>query len=64
MAPVSQRCQWYLWRAAEMKDLPMAGEQAKKKAGAKKAVATKEIAVRRSRKRPPDQALNSEVVFS
>jgi DNA-3-methyladenine glycosylase II len=26
---------WYLWRAAEMKDLPMAGEQAKKATGAK-----------------------------
>ena len=27
---------WYLWRAADMKDLPMAGEQAGKKAAAKK----------------------------
>ena len=26
---------WYLWRAAEMKDLPMAGEQAAKKTAAK-----------------------------
>ncbi len=35
---------WYLWRAAEMKDLPMAGEQAKKAAvkRPKKAVAAKQ----------------------
>ena len=46
---------WYLWRAAEMKDLPMAGEQAKKKAvsGKKKAVAARKVTVRRSKKAVP-----------
>ena len=32
--PYRSVASWYLWRAAEMKDLPMAGEQAKKTAGA------------------------------
>jgi 3-methyladenine DNA glycosylase/8-oxoguanine DNA glycosylase len=27
---------WYMWRAADMKDLPMAGEKAAKKAASKK----------------------------
>ena len=37
---------WYLWRAAEMKDLPFAGDAAKKavKAAAKKTVAVKAVA--------------------
>jgi 3-methyladenine DNA glycosylase/8-oxoguanine DNA glycosylase len=53
--PYRSVASWYLWRAAEMKDLPMAGEQAKKRTapGAKKAVATRKITVRRSRKARP-----------
>jgi 3-methyladenine DNA glycosylase/8-oxoguanine DNA glycosylase len=43
---------WYLWRAAEMKDLPMAGAQTKKTAASsrKKVVAAKKTTVMRSKK--------------
>jgi DNA-3-methyladenine glycosylase II len=46
---------WYLWRAAEMKDLPLAGEQTKKTAAssAKKVVAARKVTVRRSKKAVP-----------
>jgi 3-methyladenine DNA glycosylase/8-oxoguanine DNA glycosylase len=49
--PYRSVASWYLWRAAEMKDLPMAGEQAKKKvtSNAKKAPA------KRSAKRAPSR---------
>ncbi len=43
---------WYLWRAAEMKDLPLAGEPAKKTvaSSAAKAAPAKKVTVRRSKK--------------
>ena len=48
---------WYLWRAAEMKDLPMVGEQAAKKAvpkrnGTKKAAARKVAGEKTAAKAP------------
>jgi 3-methyladenine DNA glycosylase/8-oxoguanine DNA glycosylase len=42
---------WYLWRAAEMKDLLLAGEQAPKKAAPKKAAA-KQPAAKSPKKKP------------
>jgi 3-methyladenine DNA glycosylase/8-oxoguanine DNA glycosylase len=42
---------WYLWRAAEMKDLPMVGEQAAKKAAAKKSAKSKPVS-RTPKKKP------------
>ena len=41
---------WYMWRAAEMKDLPMVGEQAAKKDAPKKSA--KKPALRMPQKRP------------
>jgi len=41
---------WYLWRAAEIKDLPMVGEQASKKTSAKK-TATKKTAAKAPKKK-------------
>src|SRR5271157_5212143 len=41
---------WYLWRAAEIKDLPMVGEQASKKTSAKK-IATKKTAAKAPKKK-------------
>ena len=39
--PYRSVASWYMWRAAEMKDLPMAGEQAKKGAASAKKSAAK-----------------------
>jgi 3-methyladenine DNA glycosylase/8-oxoguanine DNA glycosylase len=39
--PYRSVASWYLWRAAEMKDLPMVGEQAAKKAAPNKAAGKK-----------------------
>src|ERR1019366_7719907 len=45
---------WYLWRAAEMKDLPLAGEAKKTVASRpKKAVPARKVTVRRSKKAVP-----------
>lgn len=42
--PYRSVASWYMWRAAEMKDLPMAGEQAKKSStAAKKSAAKKSL---------------------
>src|SRR5271165_6875609 len=41
--PYRSVASWYMWRAAEMKDLPMVGEQAAKNAGAKKATTKKSV---------------------
>jgi 3-methyladenine DNA glycosylase/8-oxoguanine DNA glycosylase len=48
---------WYMWRAAEMKDLPMAGEAAAKKAAApvaikKKSLSAVNVVVGRVKKKP------------
>ena len=60
--PYRSVASWYLWRAAEMKDLPLAGEQAKKDAAtgakasarktsvAKKATASPSKAAKRGKK--------------
>ncbi len=42
---------WYLWRAAEMKDLPMVGEQSDKKTTAKKSAKSKPVS-RTPKKKP------------
>ena len=47
--PYRSLASWYLWRAAEMKDLPMAGEQAKKAV----ASAGKRASAKPSAKRAP-----------
>jgi 3-methyladenine DNA glycosylase/8-oxoguanine DNA glycosylase len=56
--PYRSVASWYLWRAAEMKDLPMAGEQGKKtaakgaKGSAKKTSAVTKARARRSKTAP------------
>ena len=42
---------WYMWRAAEMKDLPEVGYQAAKKAGASKIVKAKKNPVLKAAKK-------------
>lgn len=50
--PYRSVASWYMWRAAEMKDLPMAGEQTKKSSTpAKKSVARKSLAARKQKQR-------------
>ena len=49
--PYRSVASWYMWRAAEMKDLPMVGGQAAKKAGAKKATNRKSV-MKVAKKRP------------
>ena len=47
---------WYLWRAAEMKDLPEPGAKAKAEARATKPAATRPKSLRASKKRPKSKS--------
>ncbi|MGB8769881.1 MAG: DNA-3-methyladenine glycosylase [Candidatus Korobacteraceae bacterium] len=56
--PYRSVASWYLWRAAEMKDLPMAGDQAKKTA----ALRAKKASLKQSGKPSPRRKKSSSAV--
>ena len=57
--PYRSVASWYLWRAAEMKDLPMAGEQAKKGAATGAKASARKTSVAKKATASPSKATKS-----